>query len=165
MMNKMKRIILLMAFVFAASGVGAQGIARVREALARPDAFSRARVEVKEQPDAARAISLADHTHRLAKVTAYRVSLFRDNSQVAGENARAVEAQFEEMYPEIAAEVSYESPYFKVTAGNYLDRTSALALWGKVLPHFPKAVVVQEEAETAVIILPDDEEKKLGDER
>ena len=158
MMNQMKRIVLLIVFLFVASGAWAQGISRVRESLARPDAFSRARIEVKEQPDAARAIQAADHTHRLTKVTVYRVSLFRDNSQAAGENARAVEAQFEEMYPEIPAEVSYESPYFKVTAGSYLDRTSALALWGKVMPNFPKAVVVQEEVETAVIILPADDE-------
>lgn len=137
-----------------ASGVGAQGVAHVRESLGHTDGLSRARIEVKEQPDAARAIQEADLAPRLTKVTAYRVSLFRDNSQSAGENARAVKVQFEEMYSGISAEVSYESPYFKVTVGNYLDRTSALALWGKVLPHFPKAVVVQEETEPAKIILP-----------
>ncbi len=111
-------------------------------------------MEIRETPDAAAAVRRADLTAGRTQVTAYGVSLFRDNSQSAGENARAVKVQFEEMYSGISAEVSYESPYFKVTVGNYLDRTSALALWGKVLPHFPKAVVVQEETEPAKIILP-----------
>lgn len=141
----MKRILIIILFAALAIEAGAQGIQRTRNALARPEGGNRARVEVTEEPDAARAIAAADRVTRINKVNGYRVSLFRDNNQTAGENARSVAAQFKEKFPGIPVEVAYESPYFRVTAGNYVDKVDAIALWGKALPHFPKAVVIQEE--------------------
>ncbi len=141
----MKRLVLIFFAVVTAGSAAAQGISQVRQELSRPDYMSGARVEVSEQSDAAAAIRSADHPTTRTSVTIYGVSLFRDNSQTAGENARAVAAQFAEHFPEIAATVSYESPYFRVEAGSFVDRTDAVALWGRALAHFPKAVVVQAE--------------------
>lgn len=141
----MKKILLLMVFAALAVSAGAQGIQRQRAELARPGANGRARVEVTEEADAARAVTTADRVTRKEKVTGYRVSLFRDNSQAAGENARSVAAQFREQFPEIPVQVAYQSPYFTVTAGNFVDKVDAIALCGKALAHFPKAVVMQEE--------------------
>lgn len=131
-------------FALLALECGAQGIQRTRDRLERPEAGSRARIEVSEEPDAARAILAADRVARVDKVDGYRVSLFRDNKQSSGEDARAVAAQFKEKFPGIPVQVAYEAPYFKVTAGNYVDRVDAIALWGRALPHFPKAVVIME---------------------
>lgn len=141
----MKKTLLFIIFAFVSSAVNAQGIGRARSSLDTPAGSSGARIEVRETPDAALAIAAADHNGRVTRVMTYSVSLFRDNSQTAGANARAVASRFADMYGDIPVEVSYESPYFMVTAGSFIDRTSALALCGKVVGAFPKAVVVQEE--------------------
>lgn len=140
----MKKIFIIVLFAALAVEAGGQGIQRARARLERPESGSRARVEVNEEPDAARAILASDRVSRVDKVDGYRVSLFRDNKQSSGEDARAVAAQFKEKFPGIPVMVTYESPYFKVTAGNYIDRVDAVALQGKALPHFPKAVVIME---------------------
>jgi hypothetical protein len=145
----MKRAVLLLLFsVFAGGTVGAQGIARLREELARPDSLSGARIEIREESPAAAAVREADRNPVVAVMTVYGVSLFRDNSQNAGESARSVARQFSESHPGIVVAVSYESPYFRVEAGRFIDRTDAVALCGRVLAEFPKAVVVQREIPT-----------------
>ncbi len=141
----MRKTILVFVAAVWAIAAGAQGISRVREELARPGFGSAARVVVREQGDAAQAVFNADYSTPRTTVMTYGVSLFRDNSQNAGENARAVAAQFAAGRPEITVTVSYESPYFRVEAGNFIDRTDAVALAGQVLAQFPKAVVVQSE--------------------
>jgi hypothetical protein len=139
----MKKIFLIALFALLGAGASAQGIRIIRQQLAVPGAGG-ARIEVTEQADAARAIEAADRMAHVETVDGYRVSLFRDNKQNSGEDARTVATQFKERFPGIAVSVSYESPYFKVTAGGFIDRVDAIALHGKVLPYFPKAVVIME---------------------
>ncbi|MDR2912056.1 MAG: SPOR domain-containing protein [Alistipes sp.] len=146
----MKRAIIAILLLWTAIGVQAQtphtqGVARVREELSRPEFTSGARIEVREQADAAAAIRCADAAPHRATMTVYGVSLFRDNSQSAGESARSVARQFREAHPGVAVTVSYESPYFRVEAGGFVDRTDAVALCGRVIGQFPKAVVIRSE--------------------
>jgi hypothetical protein len=140
----MKRFIIIILFAVVAVNASAQGIRHIRQGLAMPSGRGGARIEVVEEADAARAIEAGDRTAHIEAVDGYRVSLFRDNKQNSGEDARAVAAQFKERFPGIAVSVTYESPYFKVTAGNFIDRVDAIALHGKALPYFPKAVVIME---------------------
>jgi hypothetical protein len=139
-MKKLAIIILFLSFGVSAT---AQSINQMREKLRIPN-YEGATVKVTEQADAARAIEASDVMKRIQKVDGYRVSLFRDNKQNSGADARAVVKQFEEHFPGIDVSVSYESPYFKVTAGAFIDRIDAITLHGKVLQYFPKAVVVME---------------------
>lgn len=148
----MKKILFLTILTVIALDAGAQGIQRQRTALAHPDGRGGARIEVTEEPDAARTVTAADRMSRKDRVTGYRVSLFRDNSQSAGENSRSVAEQFRARFPDIAVNVEYESPYFKVTAGNFVDKVDAIALCGKALPYFPKAVVIQEDISVGNIV-------------
>jgi hypothetical protein len=140
----MRKLFLIVLFGTLASGVTAQGIRELRNKLTVPDGPGGARIEVVEDGDAARVTEAWDGVVPIEKVDGYRVSLFRDNKQNSGEDARAVAAQFKENFPGIAVSVSYESPYFKVTAGNFIDRVDAIALQGKALTYFPKAVVIVE---------------------
>ncbi len=129
-----------------------QGMEYVRQALSQPAFGSGARMEIRETPDAAAAVRRADLTAGRTQVTAYGVSLFRDNSQNAGANARAAVSRFAEMYPEIPVRVKYDSPWFTVEAGLFVDRTDAVALGGRVQAQFPKAVVIQHEVSMAEVI-------------
>lgn len=144
--------IALAASAFFVLPAGAQGMAQVREGLARPSVFSGAAVRVTEHQEAVPAIQIADKNGRQGKITSYRVSLFRDNSQYAQANARAVAGKFKELYPDVAVSVEYESPYFSVEAGNFVDHTAAVALCGKAMSSFPKAVVMRSETAVSAII-------------
>ena len=149
----MKKLTVTLVAAVWMTGAGAQGISRMREELAGADFVSRARVEVRIADDAAAAVRSADRDSERTSVMAYGVSLIRDNSQNARGNAQAVEAQFAELFPGIPVKMSYESPWFKVTAGGYfVNRIDAVALCGKALAQFSKAFVVQQEVSLTEII-------------
>jgi hypothetical protein len=137
----------------AAAQTGSEG---VRSALERSDfqgPSARARVEVIITPDAAGAIRAADlATPSKSTVAVYGVRLMSDSSQEGRANANAAAARFREMYPEIEAEVSYESPTFRVTAGCFIDQLDAVALCGRVVSMFRTAFVVRMTKSTADII-------------
>ncbi len=147
----MRKALLFIVSAFWVLGAGAQGAARIGEELARPESSSGARIEIRMEGAAAEAIRNADHNPSHTHVMAYRVRLFSDNSQSARENAYSASRQFADMYPGIVVEVSYEVPYFWVTAGYFVDNIDAVALRGKVLAHFPKAVVARQEVPLTAI--------------
>ncbi|MDR2894254.1 MAG: hypothetical protein LBU97_02190, partial [Alistipes sp.] len=154
-MKRTLMILMLAVVAVVASGMalgaGAQGISRVTNALAAVDFATGARVEVRGAEDAAAAIARADHRPARSTMTVYGVSLYRDNTQDARANAYRVARQFSELHPGVAVDVSYESPYFRVEAGRFVGRTDAVALCGRVLAAFPKAVVVQFEKPVAEV--------------
>jgi len=111
-----------------------------------------ARVEVTVEGSAAGVLRSAQGTAHTATTTAFAVSLIRDNTQHARENTYAAAAEFREAFPGITVEVSYEAPWFRATAGCFVNRTDAVALCGRVLPRFKKAIVIQQELPLAQII-------------
>ncbi len=130
--------------VYGATHGGTQG---VRRGLERAGGDG-ARVVVTETPGVQAVMSALDARVPRQKMMVYSVRIFLGNSQSAGPEARSIAGRFAEMFPEHPPRVSYESPYFKVAAGRFVDRTDAVALCGKVAAHFPRAFVVQEEVGT-----------------
>lgn len=78
------------------------------------------------------------------KFKGYRVRIFFDNKQTSRSDAAASVAKFKELYPSLNTYTEYVPPYFKVTAGDFLTRLEAVALWGKIKYVFPTAFVVSE---------------------
>lgn len=148
----MKKALLFILFAVWTLWAGAQGMARVGRELARPEPVSGARIDLRVVEDAAGAVMNADRNTERTNIMAYRVRLFSDNSQNARGNAYEVAELFASMYPGTVVEVSYEIPYFWVTAGYFTDHTDAVALRGRVLTRFPKAVVVRQEVPIADVI-------------
>lgn len=111
-----------------------------------------ARVEVKVESSAVGALRNARRTAHAATMTTFAVSLIRDNTQNARANTYAAAAEFREAFPGIGVEVSYEAPWFRATAGRFVDRTDAVALCGRVLQKFKKAIVIQQELPLAQIV-------------
>lgn len=114
-----------------------RGTAGVRAALAP-------QIVVRETADTQAVTSMIDAAPRGQRMTVYAVRLFSDNSQNAGANARAVAARFAEIFGSDDVRVDYQTPYFRVTAGRFIDRTDAVALCGRALGNFPKSFVVEE---------------------
>lgn len=155
----MRILLTFMMLLSAASTVSAQSLAAFRDTLARPVAVDpdrpdrRARVTVREWDDAAQAVAAAERP-ALSKVRGWRVGIYFDNSVTAREGMEEAAARFGELFPAVRVYKSYEEPYFKVRVGNCLSLEDATMLFERVRPHFPTAIIVQEQ-----LTLPDLTEK------
>ena len=85
------------------------------------------------------AVKAVESQRRSKEVSGFRIVIFSDNSQYAGDNADAVLQEFKTMYPHINAYLVYESPYFKVSVGDCLSMEEAQILLAKILGNYPKA--------------------------
>ena len=72
-------------------------------------------------------------------VSGFRIVIFSDNGQYAGDNAQAELESFRSKFPHLNAYLVYESPYFKVSVGDCLSMEEAQILMAQLTPHYPKA--------------------------
>ncbi len=104
--------------------------------LEKPDPKYNTRVTVNNNADI-NVFPLVD-----TRTVAYRVRLFFDNQQDSRDMAYSVKAGFQESYPNIPVEVSYNTPNFMVTAGYFLTHIEASAFLDKILGSFPKSFII-----------------------
>lgn len=77
-------------------------------------------------------------------VGGYRIRIFFDNSQTARGESEAALYRFKVKNPGVAAYRSFVSPYFKVTVGDYRNKSEALAALKTIKRDFPTAFIVRE---------------------
>lgn len=77
-------------------------------------------------------------------ISGYRVRIFFDNSQTARNASEAALARFSSIHPGIAAYRSFQSPYFKVTVGDFRTKSEAMELLERIKGEFPSAFIVKE---------------------
>ncbi len=77
-----------------------------------------------------------------AQVQAYSVRIFSDNSQDARTKSSEIAEKFKEDYPNVGLDLVYDSPYFKITVGQYLTKEEAIMLWGALKDEYPTSFVV-----------------------
>lgn len=77
-------------------------------------------------------------------ISGYRVRIFFDNSQTARNASEATLARFAASHPGIAAYRSYQSPYFKVTVGDFRTKSEAMELLERIKGEFPTAFILKE---------------------
>ena len=143
----MKRLFIAI-FVFAAVAVSAQNLRTFKEHLSSPvkvDSLTtiRTTVEIVEHDDAA-LITDRVAPNRATSVIGYRIMLFMSNSQSARADAFAACDSLALRMPQLKTYVTYDNPYFKVTAGNCTTQEEALILLERVKPSFPKAYIMRE---------------------
>ncbi len=78
------------------------------------------------------------------KRNGYRVRLFFDNKQTARMASDTLEQGFKLRFPEIPTYRSYKNPFFKVVVGDYRTKSDAIRALNRILPFYPKAIVVRE---------------------
>ena len=78
------------------------------------------------------------------KRNGYRIRLFFDNKQTARVESEELEKAFQEQFPQIPTYRSYTNPFFKVVVGDYRTKSDAIRELKKILPYYPKAIVVKE---------------------
>lgn len=92
-------------------------------------------------------ISFLLQAHRDAMVDrlgipGYRVHLYMDSGNRARLNTQHEQAEFEEKYPDQAAYIVYEEPYFKLRAGDFRTRLDARRFLEKIRRDYPAAYIV-----------------------
>ena len=123
--------------VFSANDVQAQRIENKRSELSTHTSNG-AVVRVRESASVGSAVSDIESKSRRREVEGYRVVIFSDNSQYAGDNAKKVLKTFRKNHPHINAYMVYESPYFKVSVGDCLTLEEASNLMLQLDDEYPE---------------------------
>ena len=76
--------------------------------------------------------------------TGFRIRLYQSSAQSARAESESVLAVFSENFPSIPVDRTYESPYFKVTAGCFRTRVDAEKALRQVRSTYPTASIVKE---------------------
>ena len=132
--------IIFMAFalvVFSANDAQAQRIENKRSELS-VRTMDGAMVRVRESVSVNGAVSDIEAKSRRKEVDGYRVVIFSDNGQYAGDNAKKVLETFRKNHPHINAYMVYESPYFKVSVGDCLTLEEASHLMSQLVGEYPE---------------------------
>ena len=116
----------------------AQNIERVRRGLAE-NSNSGGSVVILQGEGVAEAVATVEAKRTRKTLNGYRIVIFSDNGQYAGDRARAVLGAFKSNFPGISAYLVYESPYFKVLVGNCITKEDAQILLSKVRRSYPSA--------------------------
>ena len=137
-------LILCVALLVGVATSSAQSVEHMRLRLSErneDDSF----IHVEEDDATASAVRAVEAAAKPASVSGYRVVIFFDNSQYAGDNANKVLTTFQERYPTINAYLVYESPYFKVSVGDCLTMEEAVILMNRFIGDYPKAFPKRED--------------------
>lgn len=94
------------------------------------------------------------------RVEGYRIGIYFDNGSSARANAMKVVKECESEFGDIPTTMTYDNPYFKVSAGYYIDSEEAVMALNRVQKYFPKAYLMREEITTEQLKLSRDQEVK-----
>lgn len=77
-------------------------------------------------------------------ISGYRVRIFFDNNQNARQASENTLKDFCRKHPEISAYRSFQSPYFKVTVGDFRTKSEAMELLERIKGEYPSAFILKE---------------------
>ena len=157
----MKKIAITLALLLAAISLGAQTapegyeyadslvftpLSAVDSTLSGRNVFSAMpnNVRIVQSSSIRNAVEARSRQNASQNVQGYRIRIFFDNSQTARGASEAALYRFKVKNPEVAAYRSFTSPYFKVTVGDYRNRSEALAALQEIRKDFPTAFIVRE---------------------
>ncbi len=139
-----------MTFALVAAAAHGQDLDSYKVRLAQQGADG-ARVTVTETGSVASAVRSAPIPNPDRKIECYRVEIFFDNSPTARKLAYETYAQFRELFPAIPADekndISYDRPTYRVRVGYFLTHDEAIAMCGRLKPHFKNAYPSAEQIE------------------
>ena len=74
----------------------------------------------------------------------FRIRIYRDLGQKSRKQSEDIEKSFMEKYPGISIYRTYQSPYYKISVGDFRTRDAAMKLYNLLIKEFPKAFIVPE---------------------
>ncbi len=106
--------------------------------------ISAQQLKVNKSASAQEALSKIEAVRKPTEVMGYRIGIFFDNGQEARSKATEAKALFNKEFPSQPVHMTYESPYYKVAAGNCLTEEEAIMLFERIRKIFPNAYVMRE---------------------
>lgn len=122
-------------------------VAQIDSSLARTGLFASlpSNVTVRQSSAIRDAfISLSRRNSGSQLFTGFRIKVYSDSSQEARSESEEVLRNFHEWYPSISVYRSYESPFFKVIAGEFRTRVDAEKALRMIRASFPAATITKE---------------------
>lgn len=108
------------------------------------DEASVGQVTIYQSRQIEKALSQYIEDNRSRKITGYRVRIYFDNSQNARGRSEAVAREFAAAHPEIRVYRSHESPYFRVTVGDFRSKNDAQKFAKGISNQYPSVFIVKE---------------------
>ncbi len=105
---------------------------------------SGARVNISQSRSMANAVNSNIDASATKRMAGFRVRIFFDNKQNARARSQEVMHGFLSRYSSVRAYWSHESPFFKVTVGDFRTKSEAMKLLSEISAEFPSAFVVRE---------------------
>ena len=149
-MKTTRLLIFLTALLLA---VGARAQSSIDSTLLGVDVFSlinekgSGSVTVNQSIEIRNALSRHITANSSTKMQGYRVRIFFDSDRTARAKSEAIAAGFSERYPGVKVYRKHESPYFKVTVGDFRTRADAQRFASKLSNSgiYPYVFVVKEQ--------------------
>ncbi|MFR9526976.1 MAG: hypothetical protein SNI45_02760 [Rikenellaceae bacterium] len=99
---------------------------------------------IRKSAKAQAALTQIDSLKGASTVSGYRIGIFFDNGQQARTKATEARDHFAINFPSEPVYMVYQSPYYKVSAGNCLTEEEAIILFERIRKIFPNAYVMRE---------------------
>jgi len=128
------KLVFLSLFSFVSIGLSAQQLASDTSSVvihkdARVDLLVKKQAEINEET--------TRNARRVAK--GFRLLVVNTNKR---EEAISAKAKLYQYFPELKSYLLYQSPYFKLKAGNFKERKDAESYQKKLNPFFPSGVFI-----------------------
>lgn len=101
-------------------------------------------VTINESSKVRNAVNIQVENNARKQFTGFRIRIYFDNAQNAREQSLAIMRKFREAHPELPAFRTYDAPNFKVTVGNFRNRSDAEAALTQLQLEYPSAFIVRE---------------------
>lgn len=101
-------------------------------------------VSIDQPQSMASAMSRHIARNESRKIHGYRIRIFFDNSQNARQRSESVAGGFASAHPGIPVYRSYQSPFFKVTVGDFRSRDEAQLFAQKLSGYYTSVFLVKE---------------------
>ncbi len=147
------KITTTLALLFTLCVVGAQNLNSYKEKITSSSSAAGSSITINEDENAQEALKNIATLPSKSGFLGYRIGIFFDNGPTARAKAEAAKKQFTESFPYEKVYMTYENPYFKVSAGNCATQEEAVILLDKIQKEFPKAYLMREQllAEDVII--------------
>ncbi len=148
----MRNLIIALAALCTLSPLMAQSPDAIRNRLALPTNSQVGSIEINKDSSAEQALTKINAHHSSQSVMGYRIGIFFDNGQDARSKATEARDEFSSHF-RVPVYISYQSPYYKVSAGDCLTEEEAIMLFERIRPLFPNAYVMREKMQLSSFII------------
>ena len=86
----------------------------------------------------------------------YRIQIFFESGNYSKNRAFGEKAKFMSRYPDVAAYVVYQEPYYKVRVGNFRNKLEAEAFKQRIIEQWPESYLIKDDIDLPGIFSPEE---------